>query len=288
MIETAALHPPQIDFQGRYLDLLKQALCASLYDESAWRVVEGPMRQHGRSLGAWAKHGVLNEIRKQGFLLVRPNPFVASDRESGLDWPLFGYTMTGRRRLDALEKLINQVLDDRIPGDIVETGVWRGGSMMLAAAILDMRGDTERAIWLADSFEGMPVPTEQDPSKSADEDFSDRDYLSASLESVQGYFARFGLMSGRLNFLKGWFCDTLPEAPIDRIAVLRLDGDLYESTRDALVSLYHKVSIGGFVIVDDYNSWPGCKLAVDEFRQKHGVTAALTKIDRDAVYWKVG
>ena len=276
------------DFIAKYLDLLKQALCASLYDESAWRRIEGPMAQDAASRSAVGriKAAVVRALRRRGVALVRTRPYDAELRRQGLDWPLFGYTMTGRVRLDTLERCIEDILERGVPGDIVETGVWRGGSMILARAILKVRGSEDRKIWCADSFEGMPVPTESDAGKSKDEDFSDRDYLAVSLDQVKANFARFGLLDDRLVFLKGWFSDTLPKAPIERIALLRLDGDLYESTMDALVPLYDKISVGGYVIVDDYHSWPGCRKAVDEFRAIHDIGAPLVAIDAHAVYWQ--
>lgn len=217
--------------------------------------------------------------------MVRRYPFVPEHRKQGIDWPLFGYTQTGRDRLDCLQDCIETVLEENIPGDIVETGVWRGGSMMLAAALLE--GDTTRKIWCCDSYEGMPVPTVNDQAFSGTEDFSDLDYINVGLEQVKANFRRFGVLSDRVVFLKGWFSDTLPTAPINRISVLRLDGDLYESTRDALAPLYPKVSKGGFVIIDDYHSWAGCKQAVTEYRQAHGITAPIMPIDTHAVYWRV-
>jgi O-methyltransferase len=272
----------------RYIDLIKNVLCASLYDESAWQLIDGPMKTlpGGNSITSAAKRWVVKTLRGRHLRLVRTVPFSAELRQSGLDWPMFGYTMTGRNRLDALERCLHDVLDNSVPGDIAETGVWRGGSMMLAKAVLNERGDTARKLWLADSFEGMPVPRETDKSKSFQEDFSDRDFLIATQEQVQANFKRFGLLDDNVKFLKGWFCDTLPTAPIKQLALLRLDGDLYESTVDALTALYPKLSVGGYLIVDDYHSWPGCKRAVDEYREAHGISDELVNIDAHSVYWK--
>jgi hypothetical protein len=154
-------------------------------------------------------------------------------------------------------------------------------------AILRTQNVRDRVVWCADSFEGMPVPKDADKRISGEADFSDRRYLSVSLEQVQNNFSRFGLLDDQVRFLRGWFCDTLPEAPIKRLALLRLDGDLYESTWDALVNLYDKLSPGGYVIIDDYNSWQGCRAAVDEFRMERGITADLEKIDAHSVFWKL-
>ena len=281
-----------IDFRGRYIDLLKSSLCSSLYDESSWRRIEGPLKQEvkGKPLGQLKRavaHWIINFAAKRKVLLLRQLPYNADSRQQGLDWPLFGYTMTGRNRLDALQKCLEDIIANKVPGDVVETGVWRGGSMILARAILDMHGETDRKVWCCDSFEGMPVPTIDGESFSGTEDFSDLDYLAVSVDQVKSYFERFGVLSDRVRFVKGWFSDTLPDAPISSIALLRLDGDLYESTRDALVPLGHKVSKGGYIIIDDYHSWEGCRQAVEEYRSTHRITSPITKIDAHSVYWKV-
>src|ERR1700730_2949042 len=280
------------DLVDSYVDLLKSALCASLYEESAWRRVEGPKKQHlnGASmrdmLTAKAKHAVLRFLRARNLLLVRTNEFDPERRQQGIDWPLFGFTMTGRCRLDALQACVQDVIDKRVPGDFIETGVWRGGSAILMRALLKLRGVTDRIPWSPDSFQGMPVPRTTH-KKLPWEDQSDREYLTVSLEQVQKHFARFGLLDDQVRFLKGWFHETLPTAPIERLANLRMDGDLYESTRDSLVNLYHKVKPGGYVLVDDYDSWEGCRMAVDEFRTEYDITSEIKRIDSDSVMWKV-
>jgi O-methyltransferase len=113
------------------------------------------------------------------------------------------------------------------------------------------------------------------------------DYLKVSLEAVKANFEKFGLLDDQVRFLKGWFCDTLPNAPIQRLAILRLDGDLYSSTMDALNSLYHRVSPGGYVIVDDYFSWPSCRQAVTDFLEKNHIDAEMKAVDGAGAYWKV-
>jgi hypothetical protein len=132
----------------------------------------------------------------------------------------------------------------------------------------------------------MPVPTKRDLKIKHASDFSDRSFIMVDEHQVANNFRKFGLLDERVKFIKGWFCDSLPNAPIERIAVLRLDGDLYESTMDALKNLYDKVSIGGFIIVDDYYTWPGCRTAVDEFRLERRDKAPLDDIDTSAVYWR--
>jgi O-methyltransferase len=154
-------------------------------------------------------------------------------------------------------------------------------------AVLRAHEVNDRTVWCADSFEGMPIPKEKDATIDANSDLSDRDYLAVTLSQVHNNFARFDLLDDKVRFLKGWFCDTLPTAPIDKLALLRLDGDLYDSTMDALTNLYEKVSPGGFVIIDDYNSWSGCQTAVNEFRAQRSISAKLEQIDAQAAFWRV-
>lgn len=268
-----------------YLELLKGCLTGSIYDESSWRIEDG--FRSGRS-GLWyqLRRSFFRWMRSRGLLMVRAVPFDSARREEGRDWPLFGYSMIGRKRIDNLEQVLRSVVTDGIPGDIVETGVWRGGAMIFAKAVLRQLGETNRTIWLADSFQGLPKPTHAADKVHKSHDLADCDFLKVSIDQVQANFERFGLLDERVKFLKGWFCDTLPTAPIDRIAVLRFDGDLYESTRDVLTTLYRKVVPGGYVIIDDY-SWSGCREAVQEFRQQHQIDAELKMIDFTGAYWRV-
>jgi hypothetical protein len=276
-----------------YIDLLKKCLCASIYDESAWQPLQGPMRtginrrNPLQTIPAALKHAAIRALRKRSLMLVRRSPFNAQVREEGLDWPCFGFTMVGRKRLDNVQNCVEEIIARGVSGDLVETGVWRGGTTILMRAILKAHGITDVAVWCADSFEGMPKPTATDLKAQAESDFSDRDYLAVSLDEVKANFERFGLLDDQVKFLKGWFCDTLPAAPIQRIALLRLDGDLYSSSMDTLKYLYPKVSPGGYVIVDDYNSWPACRQAVTEYRLEHGIHEELIPVDPHAVYWQV-
>jgi O-methyltransferase len=268
-----------------YLELLKKSLTASLYDESSWQVVDGPMPE-ATGIAATVKRRFIRALKQRGLLIVKVNKYQSELREQGLDWPLFGLTMVGLRRLDNIQKCIEDVLVKNVQGDFVETGVWRGGSSILAKAVLRHHGADDRVVWCCDSFEGMPVPKQRDISLQKSADFSDRDYLVATKEQVENNFRKFGLLDGNVRFLKGWFCDTLPTAPIKQVAILRMDGDLYESTMDALKNLYAKVSIGGYLIVDDYKSWDGCRTAIDEFRKQHRIEDPVIDIDAHAVYWR--
>src|SRR3954469_17633661 len=184
-------------------------------------------------------------------------------RMDGRDWPVHAETMVGVLRLDNLQELLETVLAEDVPGDVIETGVWRGGASIFMRGVLAAHGDKTRTVWLADSFQGLPPPDgEQYPADAGDQLFT-IDLLAVSLDQVKANFERYGLLDVRVRFLQGWFRDTLPTAPVERLSLIRLDGDMYESTIVALDALYPKLSPGGFVVVDDYGAIPGCKQAVD-------------------------
>lgn len=212
--------------------------------------------------------------------------FDATLREHGWDWPSQAHTMIGTKRLNNLRMLIEDVIKNEVPGDLIETGVWRGGACILMRAVLFAYGIKTRRVWIADSFEGLPRPDAARYPADEHDTFYTYDDLSVSMEQVQRNFEKYGLLDGQLVFLNGWFKDTLPRADIASLAVLRLDGDMYESTVLALDSLYAKVSVGGYIIIDDYHVVKGCKLAVDEFLAKNKIVTQLSEIDGVGVYWQ--
>jgi O-methyltransferase len=274
----------EVGHAGRlYLDLLTTVLTRSDAKEESRRVAAG-----GAGLKQKAKRRLLHELRERGLDVVRVSPVDPEARAEGRDWPANAATMVGLKRLANLEQCIVDVVRDGIPGDVAETGVWRGGAMIFAKAVLEVLGDTERVVWCADSFEGLPPPDPEAYPADAFDRHSTASELAVSLEEVQANFARYGLLDARVQFLKGWFRDTLPSAPIRRIAVLRLDGDMYESTIVALRSLYPKLSPGGYVIVDDYGAVAGCKEAVDDFRAEQEINDEIRAIDWTGCYWRRG
>lgn len=209
------------------------------------------------------------------------------NRMMGRDWPAKAHTMVGFKRLRNIRHLAVDAITRQIPGDFVETGVWRGGACIYMRAILQAYGVTDRTVWVADSFEGLPPPDlESYPQDAGDMHHTFKE-LAVSQEQVQANFEKYGLLDGQVRFLKGWFKDTLPTAPIDKIAVLRLDGDMYESTMDGLKALYHKVSPGGSVIIDDYGAVLACRQAVSDFRAANGITSTGYNIDNIGVFWRV-
>jgi hypothetical protein len=196
-------------------------------------------------------------------------------------------------RFENIKGCIESILRERVPGDLIETGVWRGGATIFMRAVLKAYGVTDRLVWVADSFEGLPAPdAAQFPleAKAQSGPVIQKAYhnLAVDLDEVKRNFVAYGLLDDQVKFLKGWFKDTLPAAPIPTLSLMRLDGDFYESTRDALNNLYGRLSIGGYVIIDDYgeDSWTYCRKAVDEFRSERQIQDTLIAVDSKCSYWR--
>lgn len=214
--------------------------------------------------------------------------FDENRREMGLDWPSVAHSMIGRKRMDNLRMVLCDVIERGVPGDFVETGVWRGGACIYARAIMKSYGETARKVWVADSFAGLPEPDGDTYEADKGDTHHTVDVLAVSRDQVADNFRVYGLLDEQVDFLVGWFKDTLPKAPIDQVAVLRLDGDMYESTMDAIKALYHKVAPGGYVIVDDYHAVDACKQAVHDYLNEHAPDEVvdIQEIDGTGVFWK--
>ena len=244
---------------GLYLDLLKRVLCGMTWEDP-------------HILTDWDQ-----------------DPEYSLDkRVNGLDWPQHAHTMIGLARLDHLQQCAETVLADDVPGDFIETGAWRGGACILMRAILKARGVTDRAVWVADSFQGFP-----EEAFTVEGYGHDQAHLAVTLAQVMNNFDLYGLLDDQVRFLPGWFGDTLPAAPIGQLAILRLDGDLYSSTTDALTHLYPKLAPGGFCIIDDWLQKP-CRKAVEDYRTTHDITAPVVPVpgskragfDDIAMFWR--
>ena len=210
------------------------------------------------------------------------NPVI---REEGKDWPSFAHSMIGLKRMRNLRELCERVIAENIPGDFIETGVWRGGAVIMMRAVLKANGISDRNVWCADSFEGLPKPDEASYPQDAGDVHHTFKPLAISQEDVRANFAKYELLDEQVKFLKGWFKDTLPFAPIEKLAILRLDGDMYQSTIEALNALYDKLSLGGFVIIDDF-ALPGCHKAVLDFRIMRDIGNPIHRIDSIGAYWQ--
>lgn len=208
-------------------------------------------------------------------------------REQGWDWPSGAPSMIGLKRMQNVRSECERVIREGVPGDLMETGVWRGGACMMMRAVLKAYGIRDRRVIAADSFAGLPEPSPGVPVDPGIKLHTIAEF-AVPLEVVEAGFRRYGLLDGQVVFLKGLFKDTLPTAPVERLALLRLDGDLYESTRDGLVSLYPKLSAGGTLIADDYYLFEAHRRAVDEYRAANGIDDPVIAIDKFGAYWVKG
>jgi hypothetical protein len=265
-VRAARPGPSAAALRSAYLDVLKLCLCDLT---STTTVSVGPTTE-----GAVVAREMSGEQMRV--------------RAVGLDWPLQGMTMSGLRRLDDLQACVDSVVHDGVDGDFIEAGAWRGGATILMRAALDSRGERDRTVWVADSFEGFPdQDTRNGDPAGVNAKLKAFDFLAVPLQEVKDNFARFGLEEG-VRFVTGFFEDTLPELAGRRWGLVRLDGDSYEATHVALESLYPGLSPGGYLIVDDYGAVEECRRAVDEFRREHGIGEPLDAVDWTCVRWRRG
>jgi hypothetical protein len=228
-------------------------------------------------------------LATEDLVLARPANVDLSRNEEGrlsvFDLPPWPLTMIGGRRLDNVESCMRSVLEEGVPGDFIETGVWKGGTTIFMRGVLKAYGITDRRVYVADSFEGVPPPDTESYPADRGSPFHLWPGLAVDLPAVKENFARFGLLDEQVEFVEGWFRDTLPTLRGHTWAVIRLDGDLYESTMDALENLYDDLAIGGWLIVDDYEI-EACRKAVTDFRASKNVTDQIQSIDGYGVCWQ--
>lgn len=272
--------PSSDDMRHMYLDLLKRALCNLIYPENELRIMYAQAR-------AAAKQPVdvnlLMDIRNR--LKEKFRELYECRRDGRRTVSQYSHSMIGLKRMDNIQVCAENIFEDAVPGDFVETGVWRGGAVIFMRAPLKVYGQENRLVWAADSFCGLPPP---ELDQDAGYDFSKNRTLAIDLETVMNNFRTYDLLDDKVKFLEGWFEDTLPNAPIEKVALLRLDADLYKSTMDAMESLYDKVAVGGYVIVDDYGDLEPCRQEIDEFRDRRGITDPMIPVDWTGVYWRKG
>jgi O-methyltransferase len=264
-----------------YLDLLKKCLRRTAFDEQFHLIEPSDNSILGRIYAP-----IRRQLAKRSLVIVQ---HVSEENErAGQVWPSTAETMLSEARLDNIQDCVTQVLRDDVPGDLLEAGVWRGGGSILMRGVLKAYGVEDRKVWAADSFEGLPKPDPARYPADAGDTHWTWEQLAVSLDEVKRNFARYGLLDAQVEFLKGWFRDTLPNAPIDRLAVLRVDGDMYEGTIDPLEYLYSKLARGGMLIVDDYGApnLAGSKKAVDDYRFSHHINEPIVDIDGVGIFWR--
>lgn len=270
------------DVRTLYLDLMKKCLTNWIYGENETVEVLP---------GSFWKRKAVRLLNVDGLQVVSPRPMnpklrtIGRDHEDGKGLPQ-AHTMIGLKRLDNIQFCIENVLANNIPGNFIEAGVWQGGAALFMRAVLKAYDVKDRVIWVADSFEGCPKPNVKKYPHDANVNFYTIKKLAVPLRKVKANFERYGLLDSQVRFLKGWFKDTLSQAPIEKLAILRVDADLYESTMNVLINLYPKLSRGGYLIIDDFQEVTACRKAVLDYRKSHSIKDAIVEIDRDGVYWQ--
>lgn len=226
------------------------------------------------------KKVILNSIYNDGPWII-----------DGSSWPPGkALTMVGMRRLNNIYMIIRRIIENNINGDIIEAGCWRGGAMMFARTILNAYNQKNRKVYMSDSFSGIPPMTDSKYEK--DKAAHKLDILNKNpVEDVYKMLKILNLESSTI-VVKGFFNETLDKIPARSFSLIRLDGDTYISTMQAITSLYPKLSIGGYIIIDDYLDWVGCKDAISDYRKKHKIEEEIIEVFHEkgeikrGVYWE--
>lgn len=278
--------PSTDDLRDLYLDLVKRSLTGALNEDND-SILGGVRTLGAKGIKKRAANAVARAAGKLDLEIAYKKPFDPEAREWGQDWPARAESMIGLKRMTNIQDCIAAVIKDKVPGDLIETGVWRGGATIFMKANLNAWGDTTRKVWVADSFEGLPAPdAARFPADTGDK-LHTQTGLAVGLETVKNNFRRYGVLDDRVEFLVGWFKDTLPVAPLADLAVMRLDGDMYESTIQAIEVLYPKLSPGGFCIIDDFGSHASqAGQAIHDYRKEHGITEEIIQIDNYGAFWR--
>jgi O-methyltransferase len=268
----------------RYLQLLKKALVNLIYPEHELR-----LRYLEAAPPASDRLGLQRALRDLRYADAASFAELVACKQDGQNFrgavTRDAHTMVGLRRLENIEWCAAQIFAAGIEGDFMEAGVCQGGASIFMRGLQVAYAQEHRRMWVADSFEGLPAPHSE---VDAGLDFTEErmPWLAASLTSVQDNFRTYDLLSDQVRFVKGWFSESLVAAGVEKIVLLRVDADLYESTRDVLLALYDRVMPGGFIIVDDYHAFRACRTAVDEFRAGRGIVDPLRRVDWTATYWQ--
>jgi O-methyltransferase len=269
-----------------YLELVRRSLTGALAEDND-SIVGGVRTQGSPSLKKRVAGRLGQLAARFDVEIAVKKPYDPHLREVGQDWPSRAESMIGLRRMENIQSCIAAVVADDVPGDLIETGVWRGGACIFMKANLRAWGDDTRTVWVADSFQGLPPPDPVRFPADAGDRLHKQTGLGVGADQVRHNFERYGLLDDRVRFLEGWFKDTLPVAPVERLSVMRLDGDMYESTWQALEPLYPKLSPGGFCIIDDYGSHASqAGQAVRDYRERHGITDEIVDIDGFGAFWR--
>jgi hypothetical protein len=280
-LAEAADDRPENRARDLYLGLLKRAVANLIYPELELALAF--MEEGGDGLSGVALQRALRDIVPH-----RPDDFQAlvAAKQQGTSLA-HAHTMIGMLRLANLERLAERIFAEGIKGDFLEAGVCRGGAAIFMRALQVAHEEADRTLWAVDSFAGVPPSIrEEDARYGLHLEEARQPWIACDLLTVRDNFRRYGLLGPEVRFLAGWLAETLPDAPIGPLALLRLDVDLHSATADALDLLYDRVSPGGFIVVDDYGYLRCCRDAVNEFRERRDIAAPIVWIDQSGIYWQ--
>lgn len=281
----------ETDAIDRYLELMEKVVLNEINPENGARMnflVQALTREPRRAYDKNQLIGQLVSIHRDDASVAEALAKRCLPRHWWTNTLGFPFSMISRERLNNVRVAASTVLRDNIEGAMIETGVWRGGACLMMKAVMTALGQS-RPLYVCDSFEGLPN-LESGPDSTLK--LNENPLLTAPLDDVRSHFERLDLFDDDVHFVKGWFSDTMDnvaqEVRETGISVLRLDGDYYKSTIDVLQPLYPHVRPGGYVIIDDYNTYEQCRQATDEYREANAISEELRDIDGMAVYWRLG
>lgn len=281
-----------MEIEWLYLNMIKKALLFLLWDDPGIPFLKAYKDKH--SLLQMFEAAEIEDLKKLDNKLrqLKVPTYMMMDINSGNEqneygkaWPYFSDSMLGLKRFDNIQYCVESVLRNNIPGDFIETGVWRGGACIFMRAILKAYSIENRTVFVADSFKGLPPPDIVKYPQDIGDTLYKNNCLAVDRATVESRFRAYDLLDSQVKFIEGWFEDTLPSAPIEKLAILRLDGDMYGSTMIALENLYPKLSLGGFCIIDDY-FLPNCQSAVLDYCKHIGISPYFVGVDKSCIFWQ--
>jgi len=277
--------------EWRYLDLMKKAILHLVWNDPGipfsvvYNMKHGGFRDYIAEPEMQTLKSFEEYLKQFNLYLMFNCNSENTTKNVGKMLPHFSDSMLSLKRFDNIQYCAEYVLQNNVPGDFIETGVWRGGACIFMRAILEAYGIKDRNVFVADSFKGLPPPDTTKYPDDAGDYLHEMDFLAIDRADVEARFAAYGLLDGQVKFIEGWFEDTMPSAPVESLAILRLDGDMYGSTMVVLEHLYPKLSPGGFCIIDDY-CLPNCRQAVHDYFRKVNISPTLVNVDSICVYWQ--
>lgn len=279
LIEKAGTPSPVRD---HYLGLLKRAVGNFLYPELELRI-----RYLENGADGWKGRDLQRALRDIRTRQADDFERLTASKLAGAPPRLDAHSIIGMFRLDNLERCAERVFAEGVEGDFLEAGVCQGGASIFLRGLQVAHGETERRVWVVDSFLGVPPSVKEEDRRYQVHLEEEREpWLACDLQTVREHFRRYRLLDPQVRFVPGWLAESLPGAGIGPLALLRIDVDLHSATRECLELLYDKVSPGGYVVVDDYGFYECCRDAVDEFRARRGISEPLEWIDHSGIFWR--